>query len=230
MQAPDRQTALELDGADGKIDGRYFGQRITIEPYVPGAASSLSPAGLRRRHPLLRQKPLQGRRRQPQQPLPHGSGAGDGARDALVCGGDGGARAPLVGGSAGAPRRSGWLIICAPGCRRRVVRLQHRDSGALQARGHVEKALHGAPRHAAQLSALHGDLGEGGLRGRGGMFGGAGGAFGAVARVSGPMPSPAPEVVRQAVGGGCRSGWGRLLSVTNAVEAGTWRQGDSRWA
>ena len=27
--------------------------------------------------------------------------------------------------------------------------------------------------------------------------------------------------------GGCQSGCGRLLSVTNAVEAGTWRQGDS---
>ena len=27
----------------------------------------------------------------------------------------------------------------------------------------------------------------------------------------------APEAVRQAVGGGCRSGWGRLLSVTNAI-------------
>ena len=37
----------------------------------------------------------------------------------------------------------------------------------------------------------------------------------------------APEPVRQAVGGGCRSGCGRLLSVTDAVEAGTWRQGDS---
>ena len=37
----------------------------------------------------------------------------------------------------------------------------------------------------------------------------------------------APEVVRQAVGGGCQSGWGRLLSVTNAIEAGTCRQGDS---
>ena len=36
----------------------------------------------------------------------------------------------------------------------------------------------------------------------------------------------APEAVRQAVGGGCRSGWGRLLSVTNAIEAGVWRQGD----
>ena len=38
----------------------------------------------------------------------------------------------------------------------------------------------------------------------------------------------APEAVRQAVGGGCQSGWGRLLSVTN-VEAGTcrppWRGG-----
>ena len=31
----------------------------------------------------------------------------------------------------------------------------------------------------------------------------------------------APETVRQAVGGGCQSGWGRLLSVTVAVEAGT---------
>ena len=40
----------------------------------------------------------------------------------------------------------------------------------------------------------------------------------------------APEAVRQAAGGGCQSGWGRLLSVTNAVEAGTCRQGDSDWA
>ena len=40
----------------------------------------------------------------------------------------------------------------------------------------------------------------------------------------------APEAVRQAVGGGCQSGCGRLLSVTNAMEAGTWRQGDSGWA
>ena len=40
----------------------------------------------------------------------------------------------------------------------------------------------------------------------------------------------APEAVRQAVGGGCQSGWGRLLSVTHAVEPGTWRQGDSGWA
>ena len=27
----------------------------------------------------------------------------------------------------------------------------------------------------------------------------------------------APAAVRQAVGGGCRSGWGRLLSVANAI-------------
>ena len=40
----------------------------------------------------------------------------------------------------------------------------------------------------------------------------------------------APGAVRQAVGGGCRSGWGRLLSVTNAVEVGAWRQGNSGWA
>jgi hypothetical protein len=40
----------------------------------------------------------------------------------------------------------------------------------------------------------------------------------------------APEAVGQAVGGGCRSGWGQLPSVTNAIEAGTCRQGDSGWA
>ena len=38
------------------------------------------------------------------------------------------------------------------------------------------------------------------------------------------------EAVRQAVGGGCESGWGRLLSVANAIEVGTCRQGDSGWA
>ena len=37
------------------------------------------------------------------------------------------------------------------------------------------------------------------------------------------------EAVRQAVGGGCRSGWGRLLSVTNGIEAGLCRQGDRGW-
>ena len=38
------------------------------------------------------------------------------------------------------------------------------------------------------------------------------------------------EAVRQAVGGGCQSGSRRLLSVTNPIEAGTCRQGDSGWA
>ena len=43
-------------------------------------------------------------------------------------------------------------------------------------------------------------------------------------------PEAAPEAVRQAVGGGCQSGLGRLLSVTNAIEPGAWCQGDSGWA
>ena len=34
---------------------------------------------------------------------------------------------------------------------------------------------------------------------------------------------PAPEAVRQAVGGGFQRGWGRLLSATDAIEAGTCR-------
>ena len=34
----------------------------------------------------------------------------------------------------------------------------------------------------------------------------------------------APAAVRRAAGG-CKSGWGRLLSVTNAIESGTCRQG-----
>ena len=38
------------------------------------------------------------------------------------------------------------------------------------------------------------------------------------------------DLVGQAVGGGCQSGWGRLLSVINAVEVGAWRQGNSGWA
>ena len=40
----------------------------------------------------------------------------------------------------------------------------------------------------------------------------------------------APEAVRQTVAAGCQSSWGRLLSATNAIEAGTCRQGDSGWA
>ena len=38
-------------------------------------------------------------------------------------------------------------------------------------------------------------------------------------------PEAAPEAARRAVGG-WPGGWGRLLSVTNAIEAGTCRQGD----
>ena len=37
----------------------------------------------------------------------------------------------------------------------------------------------------------------------------------------------APEAVRQALRGRCQSGCLRLLSVTYAIEAGTWRQGYS---
>ena len=44
------------------------------------------------------------------------------------------------------------------------------------------------------------------------------------------LPSPQREAVRQAVGGGCQIGWGRLLSVINPMEAGTWGQEDSGWA
>ena len=39
-----------------------------------------------------------------------------------------------------------------------------------------------------------------------------------------------PEAVGQAVEAGCQSGWGPLLSVTNGIEAGVCRQGDSGWA
>ena len=39
-------------------------------------------------------------------------------------------------------------------------------------------------------------------------------------------PERGPAAVRRAVGGGCQSGLGRLLSVTNATEAGTGRRGD----
>ena len=48
--------------------------------------------------------------------------------------------------------------------------------------------------------------------------------------LEGKASEAAPEAVRQAVGGVCQSAWGRLLSVTNAIEAGTWHQGDSGWA
>ena len=47
-------------------------------------------------------------------------------------------------------------------------------------------------------------------------------------RAKGPLD--VTDAVRQAVAGGCQSGWGQLLSGTNAIEAGTCRQGDSAWA
>ena len=55
--------------------------------------------------------------------------------------------------------------------------------------------------------------------------GGGGGCIGREAASDG-----APKAVRQAVGGGCQSGWGRLLSVTNAVPADTCRQDNCSWA
>ena len=42
-------------------------------------------------------------------------------------------------------------------------------------------------------------------------------------------PGAPPQAVGQAVGGGCQGGWGRLLSVTYAIEAGACRQGDAGW-
>ena len=73
---------------------------------------------------------------------------------------------------------------------------------------------------------------------------GAGGGGGLRPRTHGVAPPPpsrdglegkrpqrgGPAAVRQAVGGGCQSGWGRLLSVTNPIQAGAWRQRDSGWA
>ena len=61
------------------------------------------------------------------------------------------------------------------------------------------------------------------------MGGGGRGAIEGCIRREG-TPEAASTVVRQAVGRGCQSGWGRLLSATHILEAGTWRQGDSGWA
>ena len=60
------------------------------------------------------------------------------------------------------------------------------------------------------------------------IFRGRNGGGGCIRR-EGTLAAP-PEVVGQAVGGGCQSGWGQLLSVTNANETGAWRPGDSGWA
>ena len=55
------------------------------------------------------------------------------------------------------------------------------------------------------------------LKGRAGK----GGGQGCITREG--ASEAAPEAVRPAVGGGCQSGCGRSLSVTNAIEVGTWR-------
>ena len=55
-------------------------------------------------------------------------------------------------------------------------------------------------------------------------------AVGVVHRLKRNESEAAPEAVKQAVEGGCQSGWGRLLSVTNAIQAGSWCQGHSGWA
>ena len=70
------------------------------------------------------------------------------------------------------------------------------------------------------------DPGVGDLR-RGVGCGGGGGE-GCIGRQG--TSEAAPEALRQAVGGGCRGGWGQLLSVTNAIEPGVCRQGDGSWA
>ena len=73
-----------------------------------------------------------------------------------------------------------------------------------------------------------------GMHGEGGMGRGAWGGGLEVDRARrGGVHVPGPgcnrregasEAVGWAVGGGCQSGWGRLLSVTNASEPGTWRR------
>ena len=68
-----------------------------------------------------------------------------------------------------------------------------------------------------------------GMSHRGGSPGAAGEGGGGCIRRAGTSEE-APGVIRQAVGEGCESGSGRLLSVANAVEVGTWRRRNSGWA
>ena len=67
------------------------------------------------------------------------------------------------------------------------------------------------------------DLPDGSWRHRSGQVGPLPSGQGCIGREG--ASEVAPGVVRQTVGGGCRSGWGRLLSVTNAIETGTWHLG-----
>ena len=62
----------------------------------------------------------------------------------------------------------------------------------------------------------------------GAILGVCGGEQGCIGRQG--TSAVASEAVRQAVGGGCKSGCRRSLSVTNAIEAGTCRQAHSGWA
>ena len=88
------------------------------------------------------------------------------------------------------------------------------------------QAAKSAPYHATSTSTMAGPVKPAAQRR--GAARGQRGAPGMHER--GGASEAAPAVVRQAVGGGCQSGWGRLLSVTNTIEAGACRQGDSGWA
>ena len=107
--------------------------------------------------------------------------------------------------SLGGGERKGLLKRCATPFRQRVcfVRLNsQRDSGnAKQKRDDPHPPACRPNRMFALESVLARDALEGG-----------------------GTSEAAPAAVRQAVGGGCRSGWGRLLSVTHAIESGALRQ------
>ena len=60
------------------------------------------------------------------------------------------------------------------------------------------------------------------------LSGGRGGGLGGIRREG--ASEVALQAIRKGVGGGCQSGWVRLLSVTNAMKVGTCRQGDGGWA
>ena len=56
------------------------------------------------------------------------------------------------------------------------------------------------------------------------------GAEVATAQMRGPQGCMKGRDLGRRLEGGCQSGWGRLLSVTNATEAGTWCEWDRGWA
>ena len=108
------------------------------------------------------------------------------------------------------------LSIMTPSCRRFSDRTVCVEEWAVGVPGLQRARGPEAPKHPVATVLLKGRWGGGGQ--------------GCIRREGTCTSEVGPEAVRQAVGGGCRSGWGRLLSVTNAIEAGTWRQGDSGWA